>query len=190
MFGRLLSLVMMLAAMSASGGTEWNPAAEQALRKALGSSAEWTMERTLGESGRQLRSSGTVTCTVNSGIVWKVTSPFEFTVTMTPDSMAIADEDGVRVRRLDELPHYVEIRKRTDRFANGDRSAFDGLFEVESQATSDGGWRLRLEPEISAMKLLVNSVELSGNDLPTNAVLVNADGGKSVIRFRERSDVR
>lgn len=155
-----------------------------AMRKALNERAAWTMERRLAGSARTLVSSGTVTCVAQSGIVWRVTSPFASSVAMTTNAMTFADDEGVRVKPLAELPHYADIRERTDAFAAGDAAAFDGIFEVTAAPLPGGGWRLHLKPEISAMERLFTEIELTGATLPTNAVLRTADGGSCTIRFR------
>jgi len=162
----------------------------EALKKSLNGCAAWTMERRIGKNGRVLRSSGNVECVAGSGIVWRVTAPFESSVAMTTNSMVFADEDGTRVKPLSELPHYAEIRTKTDAFAAGDVKAFDGLFELESTELPGGGWKLVMKPEVSAMERLFTEIELTGAELPTNAVLKTADGGSCAIRFRELKHAR
>jgi len=161
-----------------------------ALQTALDSSATWTMERRLPGTTRALVSSGTVDCKAGRGIVWSVKEPFESSVEMTTNAMVFVDEDGRRVKSLDELPHYADIRRATDAFVAGDRAAFDGVFDVAEETLPDGGWRLVLTPGIAGMKRLFTSIELTGAHLPTNAVMRTADGGVSTIRFQERSVVR
>lgn len=157
-----------------------------AMQRSLNADAEWTMERTLPGSSRTLVSRGTVTCRAGEGILWRVTEPFESSVEMTTNAMIFVDEDGRRVKNLDELPHYADIRAATDAFAAGKTDAFDGVFEFTETVLDDGGWKLTLKPGISAMRRLVASLELTGAALPTNAVLTAGDGGRSVIRFKEK----
>jgi len=157
-----------------------------ALRRALASSASWTMERRLEGSVRPLVSSGTVECIAKSGIVWRVERPFPSSVEMTADRMVFEDEDGRRVKSLDDMPHYGAIRERTDAFAGGDSKAFEGLFRLEARSTADGeGWILTMTPEIAAMRRMFAGVELFGGQTLTNVVLKTGDGGVSTIRFRE-----
>lgn len=165
-------------------------APEAALRLALDSSADWTMHRQPGGSDRLLVSSGTVDCRAGRGILWKTLEPFEASVEMTTNSMIFVDEDGTRTKKLSELPHYETIRAKTDAFAAGDSKAFDGLFRLESEELPDGGWRLKLTPEVSAMKRLIVELELTGTKLPTNAVMRTGDGGTTRIGFRERKNGR
>ena len=161
-----------------------------ALRQAMDSRADWTMTRRLPGSSRTLESSGTVDCRIGRGIVWAVKEPFESSVEMTTNAMIFTDEDGRRVKSLGELPHYAEIRQATDAFVAGDTNAFDGVFSVTERRTADGGWTVTLVPEVSAMKRLFTSVELSGAALPTNAVMRTEGGGMSEIRFKELPRVR
>lgn len=176
----------MIAALSAIFAATVFAAPESAMRRALDADADWSLERRLGGSAMVFKSSGIVRCRKGEGIEWKTTSPFESSVTMTRSSMIFEDEDGRRVKNLSELSHYEEIREATDRFANGDRSAFDGVFELKCEELPDGGWRLKLVPAVAAMRTLISEVVLSGAALPTNAVLKTADGGISRIAFKER----
>ena len=183
-------LLFAFSLFSSSSDAPVSDACQSALRRALNGRAAWTMERTLGPGGRVLRSSGTVECVMQSGIVWRVTAPFVSSVAMTTEAMVFEDDEGTRVKPLSELPYYAEIRKKTDAFAAGDAKAFDGLFALASETLPEGGWRLVMKPEVKAMERLFTEIVLTGNSLPTNAVLKTADGGASVIRFRERNDVR
>lgn len=157
-----------------------------ALQKALCSSATWTMERRFSESVRALVSTGTVDCVVGTGIQWRVLHPFPSSVEMTVDSMIFEDEDGRCVKKLADMPYYSVIREKSDAFARGDTSAFDELFEMSSSVPDCGGWVLTMKPKQSAMRRLFTSVELSGDQTFTNAVLRAGDGGVSTIRFMER----
>ena len=184
------ALLLAFSLFSSSSDASVSDACQAALRRALNGRAEWTMTRTLGAGGRTLRSSGTVDCVMQSGIVWRVTAPFASSVAMTTDEMIFEDDGETRVKSLSELPYYAEIRKKTDAFAAGDEKAFDGLFALSSETLPEGGWRLVMKPEVKAMERFFTEIVLTGNSLPTNAVLKTADGGASVIRFRERNDVR
>ncbi len=160
-----------------------------AMQKALDSSAEWTMERRIGGSGKVLVSSGTVRCEKDKGIVWHVKEPFESSVEMTPDSMVLSDDDGVVVKPLAQLPRYAEVRRAVDAFAGGDTNAFSGVFSTNLSEFPDGGWRMTVKPESRAMRRLVTEVEISGAALPTNVVLTSPSG-VSVVRFRESSSAK
>lgn len=161
--------------------------AVSALQAALNASAAWTMTRRFEGSARALVSSGVVRCTAGEGIVWETREPFAASVTMTTNAMVFVDEDGRREKTLDDLPHYAEIRALTDAFVAGDEKAFDGVFELAAEAQAVDGWRIRLVPEVRAMRRLFASIELSGAETLTNVVLKSGDGGTSTIRFRELS---
>ena len=160
------------------------------LQKALDSSAAWTMERRLPGSGRTLASSGEVRCAAGKGITWQTLRPFVASVAMTHDAMIFTDEDGRRVKPLSELPHYADIRRATDAFAAGRTNAFDGVFSFREEPLPDGGWRLTIAPNVPEMRRLFASVEVTGAELPTNAVLTAADGGQTTIRFMELQGAR
>ena len=160
-------------------------AAIPALRTALASSADWRMERELAGSSRPLVSTGTVECVPGEGITWTVLHPFPSSVAMTADAMVFSDEDGERTKPLADMPHYAEIKKRTDAFSAGDASAFDGLFKLDATLAPDGkGWTLRMTPEVRAMRRLFREIELSGAATLTNAVMRTGDGGVSRISFK------
>lgn len=186
---RVLTVLFLLSA-AAAPAADLPAACTDALRRALGSSAAWRMERRLPGSVRTLVSTGVVTCTVGEGIVWKTLHPFFSSVSMTTNAMVFADEDGERVKPLDDLPQYGEIRRRTDAFARGDTGAFDGLFALEGKSAPSGGWTLVFTPEVRAMRRLFSSIVLSGDATVTSAVLTTEDGGASTIRFKELPRVR
>jgi hypothetical protein len=95
-----------------------------------------------------------------------------------------------RIKNLDDLPYYREIRKRTDSFARGNADAFDGLFEMNVDIRPDGAWSLEMKPENRAMRRLFTSATLEGNAKLDSAVFKTKDGGISVIRFKELPRVR
>ena len=156
-----------------------------AIRSSLSGEATWTMTRTFVPSGR-LVSSGSVSCVALSGIVWRVESPFASSVSMTTNEMVFADDEGVRRKGLDALPHYAEIQKRTDDFVRGDTSAFDGLFSKNLSETAEGAWHLELKPAVSALRHLFVAVEIEGRDRIERVRLKTAEGGASEIAFKER----
>lgn len=164
--------------------------ATASLQKALDSSAEWTMERRIPGASRVFVSRGTVTARVGRGVLWEVKEPFPSSVEMTTNSMVFVEDGDRNVKPLEELPYYAEIRQATDAFTAGDSHAFDGVFKIEESELPGGGWKLVLTPAVSAMRRLLGRIELTGAALPTNAVLEAADGGTSVIRFRELPRVR
>ncbi len=161
-----------------------------ALRRALDSRAAWTMERRFAGSVRTLSTTGTVECAVGRSIEWKVLHPFVSSVSMTTNAMVFVDEDGERVKDLDDLPYYREIRKRTDSFAQGNVKAFDGLFEVKVDILPEGEWSLVMKPENRAMRRLFSSATLKGDAKLKSVVLETEDGGISAIRFKELPRVR
>jgi hypothetical protein len=178
-------LVLALAVPFSAAAADRPERSLEALRRALASQATWTMSRRLAESRRPLVSTGIVSCVVGEGIEWRVLYPFASSVSLTTNAMVFADEDGKRVKPLADLPHYKEIQRRTDAFARGDRSAFDGFFDLAAQESPDGTWQLTLTPCVRAFRRLLRSVRLSGDTLPREAQLTNGDGSVSTIRFGE-----
>lgn len=158
---------------------------ESALRRALDADASWVMERRIAGSDRTLVSTGVVSCAAMRGVIWDVRHPFPETISMTTNSMSFADEDGVRVKQLSDLPHYADIRREADAFLSGDPKAFDGAVDVETRFGADGEWALTFKPSVRQMKRLLESVEVCGTDVVSRVVLKTADGGVSTIRFVE-----
>ncbi len=157
----------------------------EAIQASLAGEATWTMTRTFVPKGR-LVSSGSVSCVALSGIVWRVESPFASSVSMTTNEMVFADDEGVRRKSLGELPYYAEIRKRTDDFVRGDAAAFNGLFSKTLTETAEGAWRLELTPAVAALRHLFVAVEIEGRTRIERVHLKTADGGESLISFKER----
>lgn len=172
---------------SAASAADIPSSCTEALRRALSSGATWKMERRLPGSSRVLVSTGSVECVVGEGIVWKTLHPFFSSVSMTTNAMVFADEDSTRVKPLSDLPHYAEIKRRTDAFARGDADAFDGLLEIEAEKVSADAWKVVLRPGVRAMKRLFSAITLTGRVSLDTAVLTTDDGGSSTIAFEELS---
>lgn len=146
--------------------------------------ATWTASRKNLDLGTTLTSSGAVVFRPNDSIVWTTLAPFPSTVTMAKTQMIFVDEDETRVKPLEDLPYYKEIRERTDAFIAGDDAAFDRIFTMTAcEVKSSGEWRLELEPAVSAMKRLLTHVELSGHADLQKVVMTSGRGEKILIRF-------
>ncbi len=159
-------------------------ACEAALRRALDADAAFRMERRFPNMNRTLISTGVVSCATGRGIVWDVRHPFPSSVTMTTNAMIRVD-DGLRTTKaLSELPHYDDLRRKTDAFAAGDAHAFDGLFDVTVKG-DDANWTLTLKPSARALRRLLAEVSVSGGETFDRAVLTAADGGVTTIIFTE-----
>lgn len=157
------------------------------MRRALSSSADWMMERRLPKSEKALVSSGTVECRLGeSGIEWRTLKPFRSLVAMRGGSMVFEDEDGRRERPASDMPRYGDIRKATDAFAAGKTDAFYEVFDAEAEFVAGGGWKVVIRPRPAALRELVESVEISGAELPTSATLRSANGTVSRISFSKR----
>jgi len=182
---RKVAFLLALVAASCALALVIPSSCESALRRALDSDASWIMERRIAGSDRTLISTGVVSCAAMRGVIWEVRHPFPETISMTTNSMSFADEDGVRVKPLSELPHYADIRREADAFLSGDPKAFDGAVDVETRFGADGEWTLTFKPSVRQMKRLLESVEVCGTDVVSRVVLKTADGGMSTIRFVE-----
>lgn len=157
------------------------------MRKALSSSAAWKMERRLPGSSKTLVSSGVVDCRLGeTGIEWRTLAPFRSLVAMRGASMVFEDEDGRRERPAADMPRYADIRKATDDFAAGNADAILEVFDVDAGSVPGGGWKVVLKPRLAAIRQLVESVELSGAELPLVATLRSANGTVSRISFSSR----
>lgn len=100
--------------------------------------------------------------------------------------MVFEDEDGRREKPSGEMPHYADIRKATDAFANGGTAAFDDVFDVSFEALGEGRWRAVFLPRNAMLRGLVERLTLEGSDLPESAVIESGNGASSRIEFAER----
>ena len=107
----------------------------------------------------------------------------------TPDTLGVAGKLGGGRRISDSSDSRSKVGGI---FVDGsqDCTKFDGVFTIEECTMPGDGWKIILTPTVSAMRRLIGRVELTGDALPTNAVLESADGGSSVIRFKELPRVR
>lgn len=187
-----LAAVAVLAAVrcAASGGDGAPEEFFAAAERALGSGAEWRMERRLPGSERTMVSSGTVECTPGRGISWRTLEPFAELVEMRAEGMVFEDEDGRRFRPAESVPHYGEIRAAADAFASGDgAAALERGFSVEALPCGEGGgegaWRVVLVPRNRELREFLQAIEVSGAGTVTGAVLRTRGGGETAIGFAE-----
>ena len=156
------------------------------MRKALSSSAAWKMERTLPGAKNVLASSGTVACHVGEeGIEWRTIEPFGALVAMKKDAMVFEDEDGRREKPAADMPRYSDIRKATDAFAKGEKTAFDDVFEVKVESLGEGRWKAVFVPRNSMLRGLVEKLSVEGAELLEKAELKSGNGTVSRITFEE-----
>ena len=162
---------------------------ENAMRRALTSSASWTMTKTWSDSPIRISSSGTVSCVKGGGIFWRVDKPIASSVSMTAGEMVFRDMRGVRRIKDSDVPHYGEIKKAIDCFAAGGPMTLENLFNVRFAGDSRR-WSAELLPKRRDMGYLIKSIRLSGAEKLDEAVLKFASGETSSIRFSETPGVR
>lgn len=158
---------------------------QNALWRALDADAAWRMERTFPGAVRPLVSTGVVSCARFRGIVWDMRFPIDSTITMTTNAMVFADEEGMRIKDLSDLPYYEEIRKRTDAFSRGDSAAFDGLFAWQVETPTPTSWKLTLTPSLAPLERLFTRIEVEGTDEITNVIWHTAQQGQITLTFKE-----
>ncbi len=180
-----LVLVVFCAIFASLSAAELPSACQNALWRALDADAAWKMERTFQGSVRPLVSTGIVSCARFRGIVWDMRFPLVSTITMTTNAMVFADEEGMRIKDLADLPYYEEIRTRTDAFSRGNSAAFDGLFAWQVETPSTNSWKLTLTPSLAPLERLFTRIEVAGTDEITNVVWYTAQQGKINLTFKE-----
>lgn len=173
----------------AFGATAFGDGREQfetALRRALDSSASWTMIKTIEGTPIKITSSGIVKCFKGQGIFWQMQKPFMSGISMKSNEMRFFGDDGERVVPSSELPHYEEITKAIDEFASGKKGRFEKLFKIE-MLNGASSWRVRLEPKRNDMRQLIKSLELTGGETLDVVVFCFSSGEKAVYTFKETS---
>lgn len=184
----ILAIIATFAAVLVSFAAKELPVAcHTALWRALDADAAWQMERTFPGSVRPLVSTGVVSCARFRGIVWDMRYPIQSTITMTTNAMVFADEEGMRIKDLADLPYYEEIRTRTDAFSRGDSGAFDGLFTWQVTTPSTNSWQLTLIPALAPLERLFTKIEVAGTDEITNVTWYTSGGGTIHLKFKELS---
>ncbi|MBO5643281.1 MAG: hypothetical protein J6S51_04680 [Kiritimatiellae bacterium] len=158
---------------------------ELALRRALDSSATWTMEKTIEGTPIRISSSGIVKCFKGQGIFWQMQKPFVSGISMKGKEMRFFGEDGERVVPSSEMPHYEEITKAIDEFASGKDVRFEKLFKIEASNLSTNQWRVRLEPKRRDMRQLIKFLELTGSATLNEVVFYFSSGEKAHYTFKE-----
>lgn len=157
---------------------------ENAMRRALDSSAAWTMTKTVTGTPLRLSAKGTVTCVKGDGIIWKMEQPLESTVQMEAGRMKFTDAQGERTVEAGDMPHYRSIRQAVDGFFAGKPSQIEKLFEVTAEKNGEG-WRVVLSPRRRDIRHIVRSVTVWGGATVDKAEFVFSSGETAVYEFQE-----
>lgn len=145
--------------------------------------ADFHQERIMQALSRPLVTRGRIVAVAGSGVLWQVIQPQPATVLMSADGIVEWDEAGTPRRTGTEgIPVFRALADVLAGALSGDTSGLAALFEVEP-ADMGPEWRLILRPRDTGLARVISTVEIAGADFVEEAVIAEAGGDKTIIRF-------
>jgi hypothetical protein len=163
------------------------PGLAQAVRERL-QQPEWlrgdfTQTKTVPGFAKPLVSRGDFVLARGRGVLWRTLKPFASELRLTRDEIR-ATQGGQTSMRLDAArePAVRVINTLMFSLLNGDVSGLAELFEL-SGSTRGAGWQLSLAPRPSALRQVLQRVELEGDAFVRRIQLFEANGDQSLIQL-------
>jgi hypothetical protein len=156
------------------------PAAEGPEGPAAPLHGRFTQAKTVAGLNRPLSSEGSFALLPGRGLVWRTERPLASTVLLTPKGVFVLDPKLGASRRLHAGSEAMEIMGE---LLSGDAAALGRTFTVRRER-ADKGWALFLRPHAGPLATVFTRVEARGGDFAQEALLVEADGDETRIRFQ------
>ena len=142
--------------------------------------ASYTQTKTLPESTKTFRATGTVKFVKGVGFKWKQQKPNAFDFTSTLDSYCINGDSDT----LSSLPYFSRMQSMIKDMLDGDMDMFLTAFNADF-TESKQNWTLLATPRLSAIADFLTSITFSGNTKNLKQIIiVYKNGTKIVIDFK------
>lgn len=156
--------------------------------KRLGNAAvlrgEFEQTKTIRGFKRPLVSRGTFVMARGQGVQWITTQPFASTLVITRDRLLTLGDNGVS-RQTDARAEsgLRAVNEMLLALLAGDVQVLGARFQSEGALLGTQGWRLVLTPRDSVLAGFITRIELQGDQYVNLAILHEASGDESRIRF-------
>ena len=137
--------------------------------------ASYTQTKTLPESTKTFRATGTVKFVKGVGFKWKQQKPNTFDFTSTLDSYCINGDANA----LSTLPHFARIQSMIKDVMDGDMGMFQTVFNADYTEIKKN-WVLIATPKLSAVAEFLESMTLSGNTKDLKQIVITYKNGMTI----------
>lgn len=172
----------------AAGGSDALSAVARRLDQAPVLRGRFEQAKTLRGFRKPLRSLGSFVVARGQGVIWQTSEPFASLLVFTRDKLENRSVSGA-VERLDARrePGLRVINDMLLAMLSGDAASLAAAFDVQSASVSGSAWRLELTPRDPALRRFVTEVQLAGYSHVAEAVLHEASGDRTEIRFLDHT---
>jgi hypothetical protein len=183
---------LMMLAFTATAAAAGSPAQSEAvaqisaqLVRAPVLRASFRQERKMQALSRPLVTLGRVVAVAGRGVLWQVTEPQAVSVLMSADGIVEWDDAGVpRQTALGASAIFRALAGVLVGALTGDAGGLAELFEPTPVQVPQG-WRLVLRPKDQTLAQAIATIEIAGGRFVEEAVITEAGGDETVIRFGE-----
>lgn len=137
--------------------------------------ASYTQTKTLPESTKTFRATGTVKFVKGAGFKWKQQKPNAFDFTSTLDSYCINGDTNA----LSALPHFSQVQSMIKDMMDGDIGMFLTAFNADYTEIKKN-WVLVATPKISAVAEFLESLTLTGDTKDLKQIVITYKNGMTI----------
>lgn len=137
--------------------------------------ASYTQTKTLPESTKTFRATGTVKFVKGVGFKWKQQKPNTFDFTSTLDSYCINGDANA----LSTLPHFARVQSMIKDMMDGDMGMFLTVFNADYTEIKKN-WVLVATPKLSAVAEFLESMTLSGDTKDLKQIVITYKNGMAI----------
>lgn len=143
----------------------------------------FTQQKFLRSLPQPLTSRGDFTLAQGKGLLWKLTSPFEQDLRITPQGIAKRDAQG----RWQALPQQMGASREVGIFLAvlaGDTHGLKENFDI-SLAGDAQAWTMTMKPSSALLSQIFESIVIQGDTLVRHIELRETQGDRTVLQLQD-----
>jgi hypothetical protein len=139
---------------------------------------------------RPLVSSGDFLLWREHGVLWHTKKPFDATLALRRDSLAVTQADGRAGYQMDagREPGLRAVNEMLFALFSGDVATLQKHFHITGALSGKQEWSLQLTPASPALAQVFRRIELSGDQHVRRVKLEESNGDSSNIRFDQPAE--
>ena len=154
------------------------------LAQTKGVRAQFTQTQTLSAMKEPLVSTGTLLFFRESGVIWRVDTPYKSTYVIGDAGVSEVDANGKRIstRSAQGVRGVAQVSKMMRAMLGGDLSALYSQFDVDAQGTTSQ-WKLELKPNQPQLAQSIKGLQMTGGEFLQTLRITLANGDVTQIEF-------
>lgn len=147
--------------------------------------ADFVQERQIKNIKTPLISKGKMLLSQEKGLWWQQTEPFGTTLILRENEM-IQRMDGQEDQRmtLEDNPQMFQFNALMRALVKADKTVLESHFKLEFLDKGQNQWALILIPTTTPLDKIFSRIELSGNTVVDNVILIDKQDDSTKITFK------